>query len=70
MQHLALGFVELHLVHVGPLLKLVQLPLDSILLSVIPTAPLSLVSSTNFAEGALDATKASVPRQTPGGHQL
>ncbi|KAK4825953.1 LOW QUALITY PROTEIN: hypothetical protein QYF61_003471 [Mycteria americana] len=42
---LALGLVEPHQVHMGPLLELVQVPLDGIPVS---TGPLSLVSSANL----------------------
>jgi len=43
VQDLALGLVEPHEVHTGPLLKLVQVPLDG-----IPSAPLRLVSSADL----------------------
>jgi len=43
----ALLLVEPHEVHMGPLLKLVQVPLDGILSAVL-TTPLSFVSSANL----------------------
>lgn len=56
MQHLALGFVELHEVHVGLLLKPVQVPLNVNLPSILSTAVLSLVSSTNLLRMHFDPT--------------
>jgi len=49
VQDLALGLVEPHEVLMGPLLKLVQVPLwMASLPSGMSTAPLSLVSSANL----------------------
>ncbi|KAK4825966.1 hypothetical protein QYF61_003535 [Mycteria americana] len=47
VQDPALGLVEPHQVHMGPLLQLVHVPLDDIP-SGVSTAPLSLVSSANL----------------------
>ena len=56
VQDLALGLAELHEVHMGPLLKLVQVPLDGIpsLRCVNHTTQLGVICK--FAEGALDPT--------------
>jgi len=56
VQHLALGLLEPHQVHVGPLLKLVQVPLDGIsfFCCINRTTQLSVVCK--LAEGALDPT--------------
>ncbi|KAK4829865.1 hypothetical protein QYF61_007257 [Mycteria americana] len=56
VQDLALGFVEPHEVHMGPLLKLVQVPLDGIpsLRHVNCTTQLGV--TCKLAEGALDPT--------------
>jgi len=45
VQDLALGLVEPQEVHMGPLLKLVQVPVDGILSVRCVNGPLSLVSS-------------------------
>ncbi|KAK4832517.1 hypothetical protein QYF61_023582, partial [Mycteria americana] len=54
VQDLALDLVEPHEVHMGPLLKLVQVPLDGIpsLRCVSCTTQLGVIC--NLAEGALD----------------
>jgi len=56
VQHLALGLVELHEVHTGPLLKLIQFLLDGIpaLQNVDHTTQLGVIYK--LAEGALDPT--------------
>ncbi|KAK4828658.1 hypothetical protein QYF61_000376 [Mycteria americana] len=56
VQDLALGLVELHEVHTGPLLELVQVPLDSIpsLQHVECTTQLGVICK--LAEGALNPT--------------
>ncbi|KAK4805635.1 hypothetical protein QYF61_009861 [Mycteria americana] len=56
VQDLALGLVEPHEVHMGPLLELVHVPLDGIssLRSVSCTTPFGVICK--FAEGALDPT--------------
>jgi len=57
VQDFALGLVEPHEVHTGPLLQLVQVPLDGILSfrCVICTTPLGVICK--LAEGALDLSK-------------
>jgi len=57
VQDLALGLVEPHEVHVGPLLQLVQVPLDGILSfwCVIYTTQLGVICK--LAEGALYLAK-------------
>jgi len=57
MQDLAVGLVEPHEVHTGPLLKLVQVPLDGIpsFWCVSCTAHPGVICK--LAEGALDLTK-------------
>ena len=57
VQELALGLVEPHEVHTGPLLKLVQVPLDGILSlrHVDHTTQLSVICK--LAGGALDLAK-------------
>jgi len=45
---LALGLVELHDVHTGPFLKLIQVPLDDIPSLSLSTVPFCLVSSANL----------------------
>jgi len=57
VQDLALGLIEPHEVHTGPLLELVQVPLDDLRPSGGLTAPLSLVSSADLLEDALDLAK-------------
>ncbi|KAK4831309.1 hypothetical protein QYF61_016798 [Mycteria americana] len=52
----ALGLVEPHEVHVGPLLKLVQVPLDGILSLRRVSCTTQLGAICNLAEGALDPT--------------
>ncbi|KAJ7414783.1 hypothetical protein BTVI_40233 [Pitangus sulphuratus] len=55
VQHLAFGFVELHEVLMGPLLKLIQVPLDGILFCCVNcTAQLGV--TCKLAESALDPT--------------
>jgi len=56
VQDIALGLVEPHEVHTGPVLRLVRVPLDGIasLRHVDRTAQLSVICG--FAEGALDPT--------------
>ncbi|KAK4831400.1 hypothetical protein QYF61_017531 [Mycteria americana] len=56
VQDLALGLVEAHEVHMGPLLKLVQVPVDGIpsLRCVNSTTQLGVICK--LAEGALDPT--------------
>lgn len=53
---LALGFVELHEVHLRPLLKAVQVPLDGILFLGVLIVLHSLFPSTRFFEGSLSPT--------------
>jgi len=57
MQDLALSLVESHEVHAGPVLQLVQVPLDGIpsLWCVNCTTLLGVICK--LAEGALDLTK-------------
>jgi len=57
MQDLALGLVEPHEVHTGPLFELVQVPVDGILSfwCVICTTQLGVICK--LAEGALDIAK-------------
>ena len=56
VQDLALGLVEPHEVHTGPLLKLIQVPVDGIssLRGVNHTTELGVICK--FAEGAFDPT--------------
>lgn len=48
MLHLVLGFLELHKMLMGPLLKLVQVPLDVIPFSAMSVALFSFVSSADL----------------------
>jgi len=54
MQDPSLGFVKLHEVHTGPLLKLVQVPLDGILSFWCVNCTTQLGVICKLAEGALD----------------
>jgi len=57
MRDLALGLVEPHEVHMGPLLKLVQVPLDGILSFWCVSCTTQLGVTCKLAEGALDLAK-------------
>jgi len=57
VQDLALGLVEPHEVHTGPLLKLVQVPLDGIPSFWCVNCTTQLGVICKLAEGALDLTK-------------
>ena len=56
VQHLALGLVELHLVHIGSLFKLVQVPLGGVpsFYCINCTTQFSVICE--LAEGVLDPT--------------
>jgi len=54
MQDLALGLVEPHEIHTGPLLKLVQIPLDGMLSLWCVSCTTQLGVISKLAEGALD----------------
>jgi len=54
LQDLALGLVELHVVHTGPLLELVQVPLDGIPSFWLVNCTTQLGVICKPAEGALD----------------
>lgn len=78
LQHSALGLIKPHYIHVGPLLKLVQVPVEASLPSVISTTLLRLVSSANLLRYSQyhclchweRCWRALVVGQTPGGHPL
>ena len=57
VQGLALGLVEPHEVHTGPLLELVQVPLDGILSFWCVSCTTQLDVICKLAEGAPDLTK-------------
>jgi len=57
MQDLALGLVEPHEVHIGPLPKLVQVPLDGILSLRHVNCTTQLGVICKLAEGALNVAK-------------
>ncbi|PKU38715.1 hypothetical protein llap_10980 [Limosa lapponica baueri] len=73
MQDLALGHVELHEVHMGPLLKIFLVPLDGIPPPGVLTAPLSLVSPADLLRVLLIPLSMSLMKilnRTPEGHHL
>jgi len=57
MQDLALGHVEPHEVHTGPLLKVVQVPLDGILSFWCVRCTTQFGVICKLAEGVLDLAK-------------
>ena len=56
VQDLAFGFVEPHEVHMGPLLELVQVPLDGILSLRRVNRSTQFGAVCKLAEGVLDPT--------------
>jgi len=57
MQDLALGLVEPHEVHTGPLFRLVQVPLDGILSCWCVSCTTQLGVICKLGEGALNLAK-------------
>ena len=78
VQHLAFGLVKPHLVHMGPLLKPIQVPLDGVPPLYRVNCTTHLVVISKLAESILSPTvyvidgdaKEQVPRQSLHRHNL
>jgi len=70
VQDLSLGLVESHEVHMGPLLKVVQVSLDDIPSFWCVNSATQLGVICTFAEGALDPTVSLIKILSCTGHSM